>query len=89
MDDAALGELVDDAEHLGQTLGGHGLIFQSTEVAQSIAHGLGIVSVLNSSFFARANSLFCRLVVCHFLNSCFLFLISIFWYRVRDSNPRF
>ena len=88
VDDAALGELVDDGDHLGQTLGGDGLVFESTEITQSVAHGLGVVTVLYSSFFARANSFFCRLVVCHFLFILLIVLLS-FWYRVRDSNPRF
>ena len=73
MDDAALGELVDDAEHLRQALGGDGLVLESTEITQGVAHGLGVVTVLYSSLFVGTNSFFCRLVMCHisFMNTLF------------------
>ena len=72
VDDAAFGQFVDDGDHLGQALGGSGLVAEGAEVTQSVAHGLGVVTVLYSSFFARANSFLCRLVVCH------LFIVSLF-----------
>ena len=49
VDDGTLGQLVDDGDHLGQTLGGSGLV---GEVTQCVAHGLGVVAILYSSFFA-------------------------------------
>ena len=50
VDDGALSQFVDDGNHLRQSFGSGVLIFQSAEITQSVAHGLGIVTILDSSF---------------------------------------
>ena len=65
MDDGTLGQFVDDGDHLGQSLGSSVLVLKGAEITQCIAHGLGVLTILDSSFFVGTNSFFCRLVMCH------------------------
>ena len=65
VDNGTFGQLVDDGDHLGQALGSNGFVLKGAEVTQGIAHGLGVVTVLDSFLFVGTNSFFCRLVMCH------------------------
>ena len=65
VDNGTLGEFINDGNHLGQALGSNGFVLKGAEVTQSIAHGLGVVTVLDSFLFVGTNSFFCRLVMCH------------------------
>ena len=67
VDYGTLGELVDDGNHLGQSLGSDLLVLKGAEITQGIAHGLGVITVLDSSFFVGTDSFFCRVVMCHIL----------------------
>ena len=79
VDDGTLGELVDDGNHLGQTLGSDLLVLKGAEIAQGIAHGLGVVTVLDSFLLVGTDSFFCRAVMCH--NSLLNFLFYCFVVR--------
>ena len=65
VDNGTLGKFINDGNHLGQTLGSDGFVLKGAEVTQGIAHGLGVVTVLDSFLFVGTNSFFCRLVMCH------------------------
>ena len=57
MDHASLGESVDHGGHSGQLLRSLVLILDGTDVAQSVAHGFGIVAVSQSLTLVCSNSL--------------------------------
>ena len=78
VDDGTLGELVDDGNHLGQSLGSDLLVLKGAEIAQGVAHGLGVITILDSSLFVGTDSFFCRVVMCH---NCLLYYSFCFVVR--------
>ena len=59
VDDGALGELVDDGEHVWELLGGDVFVLKGSEIAQGVTHGFCVVSVFYSFGFVGTNSFFC------------------------------
>ena len=75
VDNGTLGEFINDGNHLGQALGSDGFVLKGAEVTQGIAHGLGVITVLDSFLLVGTNSFLCRNVMCH---NCLLYFLYCF-----------
>ena len=56
VDDTALGKFVNDGIHLGQLGFSFGLFGDGSEFPNLVTHGLGIVTVVETSLFSLTNS---------------------------------
>ena len=56
VDDAALGNLVDDGVHLRQLVLGFGFVGKGSELSDFVTHSLGIVTVVQTSRFSLTDT---------------------------------